>query len=47
VCRHDASFASGFASTREHPDLVVGDVSSERAAEVLAKLEEQGMIVGT
>lgn len=30
----------------EHPDLVVGDVGSERAAAVLAQMEEQGLIVG-
>jgi len=29
----------------EHPDLIVGDVSSERAAAVLAQMEEQGLIV--
>jgi hypothetical protein len=28
-----------------HPDLVVGDVGSERAAAVLAGLEEQGLLV--
>ena len=30
----------------EHPDLVVGDVRSERAAAVLALMEERGLIVG-
>ena len=30
----------------EHPDLIVGDVRSERAQAILAALEERGLIVG-